>query len=121
LIDEKAGECRLSLGLFGELTVEQAHSLTQEWLPRFARAATRLITDEEMARLFRYLEQLKTEGLENYVIASPSRSKPNQELQTDRPLHNSLILCTSAHPDLCASRTESKPDQKFGYHAQNGT
>jgi integrase len=31
--------------------------------------ATRLITDEEMARLFRYLEQLETEGLENYVIA----------------------------------------------------
>ncbi|MNT51398.1 hypothetical protein D3C72_1883620 [compost metagenome] len=30
--------------------------------------ATRLINDEEMVRIFRHLEHLEAEGLENYVI-----------------------------------------------------
>jgi integrase len=33
-----------------------------------AGKATRLINDEEMARIFRHLERLEAEGLENYVI-----------------------------------------------------
>ena len=38
-------------------------------VPMFpAGKATRLINDEEMARIFRHLEHLEAEGLENYVI-----------------------------------------------------
>ena len=46
-----AGERRKpALGLYGELTVEQARSLAQEWLAQVRRAATRPPTRRRRAR-----------------------------------------------------------------------
>ena len=82
-----AGERRKpALGLYGELTVEQARALAQEWLaevwgnrtdgtnpyrhvPMYPNGkATHLISDEDMAWIFRHLGKLEAEELEPYVI-----------------------------------------------------
>ena len=68
-----AGERRKpALGLFGELTVEQARSLAQEWLARCAGAAIRQRTRPRHAR--HTVEELCKKFMEDY---SKKRNKPS--------------------------------------------
>ena len=75
-VQDYAGERRKpALGLYGELTVEQARSLAQEWLAQVRRSGDSA-TDKAQARQTPTVTELCAKFMEDY---SKKRNKPSTQ------------------------------------------
>lgn len=112
-----AGERRKpSLGLFGELTVEQARALAQDWLAEVRRGGDPCRQKAE-ARTSPTVKELGTKFMEDY---SKTRNKPSTQASyqyhIDRyvvPVIGAMKVCDVTRMDMSAlmKRMEKTPTQ----------
>src|SRR2546427_8947388 len=85
-----AGERRKpALGLYGEVTVEQARSLAQEWLAEVRRGGDPSAA-KAAARSAPTVKELRTKFMEDY---SKQRNKPRSEEHTSELQSQSNLVC----------------------------